>query len=62
MGNTSTATLTVTNIIGQTLFEKKMNEAQKLNLTIDLSDRPKGIYLLNLQQGNQSISKKIIVE
>jgi len=60
--NNLPATLTVTDIIGQTMFEKKIMNPENSTFTIDLSNHPKGIYLFNLQQGNQSVSKKIIVE
>lgn len=53
----------ITNVLGQVKFEEKLsNFSGTYNELVDVSDFGRGTYILNIQQGKRSISKKIIVE
>lgn len=51
--------VTLSDIIGNTVYEGQMNNSK---LNIDVSNLPKGIYLLQMQNQSGTITKKINVE
>lgn len=57
-GLNSESELFVTNILGKTVLKK---QTQDSNTVIDLSQQPKGIYLLNIRSGNHISSQKLIL-
>jgi len=52
--------LTITNMVGQTVFEKNITDKGKTEL--DISSLSKGIYLLRIDSKTNNYCKKIIVE
>jgi len=51
--------MTITNINGQKMMTKDINNSI---LNVDVSQLPTGIYILNIQNENYSIPKKIVIE
>lgn len=51
--------ITVKDLSGRTIFEKPFNEAL---FDLDLTGYAKGLYLINMQVGNQTIVRKVIVD
>jgi Pregnancy-associated plasma protein-A/Secretion system C-terminal sorting domain len=53
------ADLTITNILGQTVFNKKnINESE----VIDLTTQQKGMYFITLKKGGRFLTRKLILE
>ena len=52
-------TVKVYNQTGQLVFEGKITSVAN---TLDLSHLAKGLYQVNLQQGSQTVVKKIVIE
>lgn len=50
------------NTLGQLLFSIEKENASNYNENIDISSFSKGIYFLNIQIGNESFNKTIIIE
>jgi PKD repeat protein len=48
------------NILGEVVLTKRCDEVQKTQ--IDISDKPNGVYFLNIKVGNNSVTRKIIKE
>src|ERR1051326_488518 len=48
------------NVLGENIYSTR--SAQSTRLTIDLSDKPKGIYFVRLISENESSTQKIIIE
>ena len=61
-GNQSTADITVTDLMGKTVYHETMNDIQyNPKLVIDLSDIKSGIYLASLtDMDNKKVTKRII--
>ncbi len=55
----TTAQLTITNLLGKILYSKKI---QTTTTTIDTSTFTKGIYFVTLEDGTKKSTKKVIVE
>jgi chitodextrinase len=53
------ATINITNVLGNTVFSKSLSEGQQ---TIDISNLKKGYYLLNIEQPNQSKFVKPLIK
>ncbi len=53
--------ITIFNSIGQEVADQSFPDALNQTLTIDLSERGSGIYILRLQVGNQLSAKKVFV-
>ena len=49
-----TGLLSITNVLGQTVMEKPIEEMSIITLS-------EGIYLLRLTEGNSTVTKKVIV-
>ncbi len=61
--NEGETTVRVFNGVGRLLYQNDMPQFKgKFQDRIDLSNSPKGIYFLEIRQGAQSISKKVIVQ
>jgi hypothetical protein len=57
-----TAVLTITDANGKQLFRDEIRGGGKYSKQIDLGSSGKGVFILNLQQGKKSISRKIVIE
>lgn len=58
-----TALITVINSTGKYVLSKDIKNIDRFHIdTINLSKLPKGIYFLNIQYGNKSFAKKIIIQ
>jgi hypothetical protein len=57
-----TAVLTITDASGKQLFKDEIRGGGKYVKQIDLGGKGKGVFILNLQQGRKSISRKIVIE
>jgi subtilisin-like proprotein convertase family protein len=60
--NTSDAVINVLDLNGRVVFTKEVQNASRLNETIDVQNLSKGLYLLRVQQGASSTVKKIIIK
>lgn len=56
----SNAKVIITNVIGEIVSETPVNNQSLLN--IDLTNKPKGIYFLKIDNGTKSTTEKIIVK
>ena len=56
------AVITITDVNGKQLFKDMIKGGGKYSKQVDLGNNGKGIFILNLQQGKKSISKKIVIE
>ncbi|HLG03212.1 MAG TPA: T9SS type A sorting domain-containing protein [Bacteroidia bacterium] len=53
-------TVCIYDVLGQVVF--KDNFTSEKNIPIGISDKPKGIYFLRINSGNQQVTQKIIIE
>lgn len=56
----STKKVEIVNLLGKTVYSNTISDNK--NVTIDLSTFSKGIYMVNIQNGDSVFSKKLIVE
>ena len=62
IGTSDAIELTVKDVLGNILYSaSEKNQKGEYTKTIDLSNNSKGIYFLNIQRGNYSCTKKIIL-
>ena len=54
--------ISVSNILGEEVYTETKGVNTTTSTTINLSDLESGIYMLNIQNGDSSISKKLIIE
>ena len=54
--------ISVSNILGEEVYTETRGVHSTTSTTINLSDLESGIYMLNIQNGDSSISKKLIIE
>jgi hypothetical protein len=54
--------ISVSNILGEEVYSETRGVNSTTSTTINLSDLENGIYMLNIQNGDSSISKKLIIE
>lgn len=60
--NIGAVSVVVMTINGAELYRSEISETQKTNpLQLNLQDLPHGIYLLRLEQGQESLNKKLII-
>ncbi|RYU80990.1 T9SS type A sorting domain-containing protein, partial [Hymenobacter persicinus] len=58
----SQAQLTLVNVLGQTVRTSTLAlPAAGAQTTMDVQDVPLGVYLLHIQAGNTTITKKVVV-
>ncbi|MCX6303918.1 MAG: T9SS type A sorting domain-containing protein [Bacteroidetes bacterium] len=56
------AVVTISDITGRKIFQNDLNASVNRSDQYDLSGYPKGIYLVKIQAGNQSLVRKLVVE
>jgi PKD repeat protein len=52
----------VADITGKTIFQQIVSPTNEQNQKINLSDAPAGLYLMRVEAGGKSITKKLIIE
>ena len=52
----------VTNILGEVVYSETRNVNSTTSTKLDLSNLNNGIYMLNVQNENSNINKKLIIE
>ena len=55
-------TITVDNLLGQEVYSESRNVINSSSKTIDLSNLTKGVYMVNINNSETSIDRKIIIE
>lgn len=61
--NEANVIITVTDLLGKTVYEENLgNYSGPYNKQMDLTSLQKGIYLVNVQIGNDRINKRIIIQ
>lgn len=55
-------TITITDMSGREVYKEEVKGEGKLSRTIDISNESKGSYIMTMQQGKKSKTKKIIIE
>ena len=60
--NSGEYVISVTNILGEVVYSETRNVNNTTSTILDLSDMSSGIYMLNIQNENSNISKKLIIE
>ena len=60
--NSGEYVISVTNILGEVVYSETRNVNNTTSTKLDLSDMSSGIYMLNIQNENSNISKKLIIE
>lgn len=53
--------LTMTNLLGAKVYEKTLVENTTFDESIDLSNLQKGVYLINLQVGSKTYTRKLVI-
>jgi hypothetical protein len=59
--NSNDAVISVLDLNGRVVFTKEIQNASRLNETIDVQNLTNGLYLLQIQQGASRTVKKIII-
>lgn len=60
-GNNSDASVKLTNVIGQLIFEQQYpSEQMSQGVSIPFNTAPSGVYLLTIQCGQQTVSRRVI--
>ncbi len=55
--------MTITDLIGNKFFDRSVNNTQNsFSTAVDLSDAPRGVYLVTVSQGNKTFKEKLIIE
>ncbi|RLD50939.1 MAG: hypothetical protein DRJ05_18980, partial [Bacteroidetes bacterium] len=54
--------LRITDITGKTIYAKTHKRTCPLALQIDLSNQPKGMYFIKIENENKIHSKKILIQ
>ncbi len=57
-----TYTVELQNVIGQTIFSRSFDSNGSIETSFDLNDTDAGVYFLNISNGTDEVSKKIVVE
>jgi subtilisin-like proprotein convertase family protein len=60
-GNTGNAVIYLLDLNGRILFTKEVQDASRLNETIDLQNLTNGLYLLQVEQGTSRTVKKVLI-
>jgi subtilisin-like proprotein convertase family protein len=60
-GNTGNAVIYLLDLNGRILFTKEVQDASRLNETIDLQNLTNGFYLLQIEQGTSRTVKKVLL-
>jgi translation initiation factor IF-1 len=59
---TTPATMGIFNLEGQEVYQEKFSGSKNYEKQIDLGDVPAGVYLLRITQGEESMTRKLVVE
>ena len=54
--------VSITNMLGQEVYNVKVSGKSEFDEEIDLRESKKGLYFINVQSGDQTISKRIVLE
>ena len=55
--------LSITNYLSEVIFTEELKDQEgQHNKTIELSNKAKGIYMLNITTNNQNINQKIVIQ
>lgn len=57
----SSANLVMTNLLGAEVYEKTLSENTTFHENIDLSNLQKGVYLIQLQVGSKTYTRKLVI-
>lgn len=60
--STKSIDITVKELTGKELYNNKVKGLGMVKEQIDISENSSGIYILTIDQGNKSLSKKLLVE
>ncbi|MFN8285791.1 MAG: T9SS type A sorting domain-containing protein [Chitinophagales bacterium] len=61
--STEDITITVSDLIGQTVYQKKLEGfSGNFNQDLNLSEMPKGVYLVNIETAHSRTNKKVVVQ
>lgn len=60
--NSKTTDIIVKDLTGKEIYSGQVSGTNPVSETIDITDQSSGVYILTLQQGNKSMSKKLLVE
>ena len=61
--NSSYLQLSITNYLGEIVFTDEItNQKDRYNKTIDLRNKAKGVYMINITTNNRNISQKIVIK
>ncbi len=60
--NVEVEQINIVNVLGQTVFSKKVdNTISNSNISIDISNNPNGVYIVNASNGKETKSYKVIL-
>ena len=61
--NNNDVCLSISSYLGEVVyFERIKGENNEYNKIIDLSNKARGIYMLNIKTNNQNINQKVVVQ
>ena len=60
--NSDTYRIKVFNILGSLVYDEETVKNSKEKVTINLANRPKGVYFLKVESGNETATRKIVLE
>lgn len=60
-GYTGAAVFTITNSVGETVYAKSEN-INNNEVAVDITNQPKGIYLISIKTSGNTITKKVVLE
>jgi len=61
MSSSEVQNIEVRDMLGKIVYSKKVND-DKINIDIDLSSQPKGIYILQVQSADKIYTEKVVVQ
>jgi hypothetical protein len=61
LNNTSDVEINIYNSLGQSLGKQRISDIQNDLFTVNLSDKPDGIYFVEITSGKEKTTKKVIV-
>ena len=54
--------ITITNFLGQIIYESSVSGVSEFDEEIDLYDNGKGVYFINVHTGDDKISRRLVVD
>jgi aminopeptidase YwaD len=52
----------VVNVLGAVVLEEKVSNNTKDVISLNMSNKPKGVYFMSLEANNEKITRKIVIE